>query len=312
MNLRVAGRAALYARRRHIVERWRVRRARRRKVAVALQTELRDVAARQHLVIGRAVRAVAHCAAFDFGRRVLINERPLLVGVAFDAGRINAHGQPGLLLLEAAVRVVAVAALHRAFEHAMMGRLRELRLHLVVARQTELRVVADQHLFGRDAAAALAERADRDQRRSRVAASDRWADDALGVFARRVRRVAIHTADIVAVVLAALVVVVILFARVTGQAGVGDLFGRLGLEGANLGLVAAAFDVRFAWPVAGFAALLLFLPAGVRKPGVFGLRKAVELIFVAGLAGLATDKICGSRVRGGCGGLALVARFGLD
>jgi hypothetical protein len=42
---------------------------------------------------------------------------------------------------------------------------------------------------------------------------------------------------------------------------------------------------------------------------MLGLREAVELIFVTGLAGFAADKICGSGIRSGCGGGALVARL---
>src|SRR5436853_4700387 len=117
-------------------------------------------------------------AALDLRRRMLINERPLLVGVALDAGGINAHRQPCLFLLEAAVRIMAIAALHRAFEDAVMERLGELRLHLVVAGQAELRVVANQHPFWLDAAAALAKGAERNQRGSGIAPPDRRPDQA--------------------------------------------------------------------------------------------------------------------------------------
>src|SRR5437868_7075996 len=121
-------------------------------------------------------------AAFDLRRRVLVDERPLLVGMALDAGGINADRQPCLFLLEAAVRIMAIAALHRAFEDAVMKRLGELRLHLVVAGQAELRVVANQHLLRLDTAAALAKGAERNQRRSGVAPPDRRPAPAFGVF----------------------------------------------------------------------------------------------------------------------------------
>ena len=58
-----------------------------RRIRVAFETEEFDDVARQQFRVGRAVRRMARLAAFGFDRRVLVNERPLFVGVAFDAGR---------------------------------------------------------------------------------------------------------------------------------------------------------------------------------------------------------------------------------
>ena len=76
---------------------------------------------------------------------------------------------------------------------------------------------------------------------------------------------AIRAAHVVAPVLAAAIVVVLFFARVAGQASFGFLFRRFACESPNLRLVAAAFNVSFARPVTGFAALFFGLPASVRE-----------------------------------------------
>ena len=102
-------------------------------IRVALDAKLPDAAAFQHLRILRSVRRVACRAAFQFERGVFEYERPLLIGVALDAGLIGADGQSGLLLIEAPVRVVAVAAAHCPFQHFMPERLRELGFHLAMA-----------------------------------------------------------------------------------------------------------------------------------------------------------------------------------
>jgi hypothetical protein len=59
---------------------------------------------------------MAGCAAFQFERGMFEYERTLLVGVAFHAGLVSSDGQFGLLLIEPAVRVVAIAAAHRPFQ----------------------------------------------------------------------------------------------------------------------------------------------------------------------------------------------------
>jgi hypothetical protein len=52
---------------------------------VAFETEEFDDVSRQQFRIGRTVRRVADLTAFDFDRRVLVNERPLFVGSAQDS-----------------------------------------------------------------------------------------------------------------------------------------------------------------------------------------------------------------------------------
>ena len=61
-------------------------------------------------------------AALGLHRGVFESERALLVDVALDAGSIGARRQPGLFQLESAVRVVTIAATHRAFQNFVMER----------------------------------------------------------------------------------------------------------------------------------------------------------------------------------------------
>ena len=88
-------------------------------------------------------------AAFKLERAVFEYERSLLVGVALDTSRISANCQLGLFLFEPAVRIVAIAALHRAFEHPVVKWFTELSLRFVVAGHAELRLICGQHFFGR-------------------------------------------------------------------------------------------------------------------------------------------------------------------
>ena len=82
---------------------------------------------------------VACRTSFGFEWRVLVSERALLVCVTLYAGRIGAGCEPCLLELEAAVRIVAVAALHRAFKHLVMKRFGEVGLNFVVTAYAQLR-----------------------------------------------------------------------------------------------------------------------------------------------------------------------------
>ena len=77
-------------------------------------------------------------------RGVLVNERPLLVCVTLDARGVGAGSESRLFQLEAAVRIVAIAALHRAFEHLVMKRQIELVLRLAMTTETELWLAVPQ------------------------------------------------------------------------------------------------------------------------------------------------------------------------
>ena len=96
------------------------------------------------------MRCVTGDAAFCLDRRMLVNKRTLLVDVALYTGGVGPRGQARLLEFKTAMRIVAVAALHGAFEHLVMERQIELVLRLAVAVQTELRLAVPKQLDTRD------------------------------------------------------------------------------------------------------------------------------------------------------------------
>ena len=90
-------------------------------------------------------------ATLDLRRRMLVDKWPLLVGVALDASGINAHREPCLFLLKAAVWIMAIAALHRSFENLVMKGRIKLRLHLAMTTHAELRFPDFQQVNCREA-----------------------------------------------------------------------------------------------------------------------------------------------------------------
>src|SRR5215207_2692967 len=250
---------------------------------VAGQAELRDRRRVEHPRVRGAVRRVARRAALGLDGRVLEGERPLLLRVALDAGRVHARREPALLGLEAAVRVVAVGALHRALQHLVVEGLRELVLLLGVALEAELLLAALEHLGVLEARLLGVGRGDERVRGGPVRAGH-----------AAVGRVAVGAAHVVAPVLAADEVAVLLAARVAVQTRVGDLHGGLALERPYLRLVAAAVHVRLARAVARLAADNLPLPALlVDELGVGGPLELLVPVLVTGRAGLAPDVVVG-------------------
>ena len=102
-------------------------------VCVTLDAKLSDAAAFKHLRILRSMRRVARRTSLKLERSMFENERTLLVGVAFHAGLVGSDGELGLFLIEAAVRVVTIAAAHCPFQHLVSERFGELRFDLAVA-----------------------------------------------------------------------------------------------------------------------------------------------------------------------------------
>jgi hypothetical protein len=78
-------------------------------------------------------------ASFRFYRGMFVNKGTLFVDVTLDAGCVGASGESCLFEFKTAVRIVTIAALHRAFQHLVMERQVELVLGLHVATQAELR-----------------------------------------------------------------------------------------------------------------------------------------------------------------------------
>ena len=83
-------------------------------------------------------------ASISFNRRVLVNKWPLLVCVTLDASGIGSGRQSRLFELKTAVRIVAIATLHRAFEHFVMERQIELVLRLAMTTETKLRFAVSE------------------------------------------------------------------------------------------------------------------------------------------------------------------------
>ena len=79
------------------------------------------------------MRSVAGRAALDLYGLVLVDERPLFVGVTLEANQVLRCRRPQLPGEKAAVRIVAVRALYNSLVHAMMERSRKLLLCFEVA-----------------------------------------------------------------------------------------------------------------------------------------------------------------------------------
>jgi hypothetical protein len=117
---------------------------------VASQTELRYSARNQQTRIGRTVRGMTRNAPISLDRGMLVNKRSLLVCVTLDAGSVGAGRESRLFKLETAVRIVAIAALHRPFEHLVMERQVELVLRLAMTTETKLGLaISEQFQIGK-------------------------------------------------------------------------------------------------------------------------------------------------------------------
>ena len=66
------------------------------------------------------MRRVTGHASFGLNGSVFVHKWSLLVHVTLNAYRISAGGQSRLFKFEAAVRVMAIGTLQRAFEHFVM------------------------------------------------------------------------------------------------------------------------------------------------------------------------------------------------
>src|SRR5579859_7035546 len=101
------------------------------------------------------MREVAGLAAFDAHRRVLVNERTALIGVAFEARlfiseRLLYHAwaiRHAPRRGEGSMRIVAVRALHESFVHAMLGRHLELSARPGMTPVTEFALFLGQEVF---------------------------------------------------------------------------------------------------------------------------------------------------------------------
>ena len=85
------------------------------------------------------MRRMTSDAAFSLNRRMFVDEWSLLVCVTLDASCIGSCRESRLFEFETAVRIVAIAALHRAFQDLVMERQIELVLCLAMTTETKLR-----------------------------------------------------------------------------------------------------------------------------------------------------------------------------
>ena len=145
MDLRVADRAVLCANARLSVRPGRNVRVEFdvHDIRVALKAKLPYRTPFEHLRVIRAVRCMARSATFGLERGMFERERALHLRVATEAGLVRSQRDSGLLALKSAVRVVAIAAVHRSFKHFMAEGFRELCLHFRVATYTKLRLISN-------------------------------------------------------------------------------------------------------------------------------------------------------------------------
>ena len=192
MNGDVAQRACLEERR-LVMEGRGARRTTETGIGVALQAEQVDIADFQHVGVRPAMHLVARAAPVDLHSGMLVDERPLLLGVALKADGVLRGGSAHLLRTRGAVDVVAIAALNQAFIYAVVERHREFRFLREVAAVAEfgLRLGEKELLrFGvmwrvaRDAAHAVL-RVDRVQRIHVLRAADVASEAAICNFLRR-------------------------------------------------------------------------------------------------------------------------------
>src|ERR1700757_4323784 len=94
-----------------------------RRKTVALQAGEVHLADPQKARIGGTVRRVATAAPFGLHRQMLVGERSLFVGMAFEADRIPGRRGPRLAYSARAVGAVAVAALDQPLVHPVVVRL---------------------------------------------------------------------------------------------------------------------------------------------------------------------------------------------
>ena len=112
-----------------------------RREGMALQTEHVHLAHFEEPGIGGTVGRVASGAAFGLHRHMLINERPLLVGMALVANGISTRQSSCLPHGRCPMKVVAVVAADQTLVYAMVKRLGKVAFRVLVAPETEVRVL---------------------------------------------------------------------------------------------------------------------------------------------------------------------------
>ena len=86
------------------------------------------------------MRIMARSAPFRSDWRVFIDKRACLFGMALYADGVPSDTASQFVLLECAMRIVTIAAIHQPFIHLVMERLRKSGLDVSVAGIAELRL----------------------------------------------------------------------------------------------------------------------------------------------------------------------------
>jgi hypothetical protein len=111
---------------------------------VALETEHVYQAHLKKPRVGRTVGRMATAAPLGSHRHMLVDERPLLVGMAFVANGVTAGQRSHLAHGRRPMRIVAVIALHQTFSDPVVIWFGKIRLGRGVASVAQLGLVLDQ------------------------------------------------------------------------------------------------------------------------------------------------------------------------
>jgi hypothetical protein len=139
MNLLMADRAVLKARRSQVVESRRYDPCghpgadRGRQIRVTFQAHLLHDGSRQHARIARSMGFMTGGATLESHRRMFERERTALIAVTLKAAGFIRAEAPGHRGTQASVRVVAIHAGHRTLRHRMVKRLLKLSHRIEVA-----------------------------------------------------------------------------------------------------------------------------------------------------------------------------------
>jgi len=223
------------------------------------------------------VGRVANDAAL-YQRLVMVDERPLLVGMAVEADGVPGRVGPQLLRPERAMRAVAVVALQQPFIYTMVKRACELRSHILVAAVAQLR-----RLFFHQELA----------------------------FLGMMGRMTIEATNAVCQVRGTVVIALFAIVLMTAQTALAGVRGRSVLKGINLCLVPATLHVLLARAVASFTtvpfhSLVRFqlpLHGGGEVSRGFKIRIDVLMTRLAGIgthieSGIGRRNICFGLIRG--------------
>lgn len=97
------------------------------------------------------MRRMTRNAAVGLNWSMFVDKWSLFVCMTLDAGRVRTGRKSRLLQFEATVRVMAITALNRTFQHLVMERQIELVLDLRVTTDTQLRFARPEQTQIREA-----------------------------------------------------------------------------------------------------------------------------------------------------------------